>query len=746
MNVLFSPKAVVLIPLLLLCLAATSPAVPADPESPERSRPKVGLVLSGGGARGAAHVGVLRALEARQVPVDMIAGTSMGALIGVLYASGLSPDEIETLLKDNDWNTGYRDTPPREYLSFRNKEEEQDFLIDLDLGFNKGKFSFPQGVLQGQSLMQLLNRVTAHTADTDSFDDLPIPFRAVAANLETGTAVVLDKGPVSRALRASMGVPGVLSPVTIGDQLLIDGGVANNLPVDVVRAMGADIVIAVDVSTPLVNRDNLNSVLSVVDQLSSILTRQNTERQINQLTDQDILIQPELEGIATARFDLMPDAIPKGEQAVSALSAAMARVAVEPAVYNDWHRSRSDTERADVVIAGIRIDSDSRLQDSAIRDLMETQPGDTFDEAMLEQDMARIYGLDLFERVNYTLEPVGEETFLVVHANRKSWGPGYIDLGLSLEENFNGESNYLLGASYTLTELNALGAEWRTEMQIGQRPRLFSEFYQPLDPLAHNFVGLTGEISRRPVKFFTDGEAEDILDISQALIGVEIGHHFGYWGQLKAGYRRGESEVDLRVGDPDRFPDRSNRFGEGHLFASFRIDTFDNLHFPQDGHLLTAYWQASRESLGAETNYDQFRLNWSSAFGWGPHHFQWRFKAAGVDKDIIEPGTITFIGGLGNLSGLEKDQLAGLHKRLASISYAFKLGENVGPLSLPLYIGASFERGNVWLDQSDIGFGDTLKAGSLYLGMDSLLGPVFFGYGRTSDGEEAAYLFIDAAF
>lgn len=274
----------------LLCLCYSNPVLPRTDDD----RPKIGLALSGGGARGGAHVGVLKTLEELGVPVDYIAGTSMGAIIGGFYAAGYSADEIERLLNETDWNSALSDQPARRDRTMRKKELEADLLVPYRVGFNRGRLQTPLGAIEGQHLDQIFHRILLPVVDINDFDRLTIPFRAIATDLVTGEEVVLGRGSLADALRASMSVPGVFAPVSIGDRLLVDGGMANNLPVSVVRAMGADIVIAVDISTPLLKEDQLTSVLSVTEQLTGFLTRRTTEQQIASLGPRDILIVPEL--------------------------------------------------------------------------------------------------------------------------------------------------------------------------------------------------------------------------------------------------------------------------------------------------------------------------------------------------------------------------------------------------------------------------------------------------------------------
>ncbi len=277
-------------------LALTLDALAQEPDprsvAAAGSRPVVGLVLSGGGARGGAHLGVLRALEELRVPVDVIAGTSIGAIIGGFYASGMSVDEIQQVIESIDWDAAFLGDTPRELISFRRKRDDDLFLVDQKPGLNDGQFEFPLGVVQGQVIDLILTEQTLPVAHIRDFDELPILFRAVATDITTGEAVVLSSGNLAAAIRASMSVPALLAPIDIDGQLLVDGGVAMNLPIEVARQMGADVVIAVDISAPMTPREQLTSVLAITGQLTNILMRRGVEEQLRSMGPDDLLIVP----------------------------------------------------------------------------------------------------------------------------------------------------------------------------------------------------------------------------------------------------------------------------------------------------------------------------------------------------------------------------------------------------------------------------------------------------------------------
>ncbi|MDH3840140.1 MAG: patatin-like phospholipase family protein, partial [Chromatiales bacterium] len=271
--------------------------------SPDPGRGSIGLVLSGGGARGAAHVGVLKVLEEMRVPVDCIAATSFGAIVGGLYSSGMPVAQIEKTLAEIDWSAVFDDRLDRDNRPYRRKRDDDLWLVKGRVGVRDGELRFPTGLIQGQKIRGILSRFTMPVAGVRDFDQLPIPFRAVATDIVSGEEAVLGGGVLADAIHASMAIPAIFAPVEIDGRLLVDGGVSNNLPVTVARAMGAEIIIAVDISTQLYQREQLDSLLAITDQLSNFLTRRNTERQLERLQDQDILLLPNMGDLTSASFD-----------------------------------------------------------------------------------------------------------------------------------------------------------------------------------------------------------------------------------------------------------------------------------------------------------------------------------------------------------------------------------------------------------------------------------------------------------
>src|SRR3984893_3645517 len=307
------------------CLWSAGSWAAADPAT----RPRICLVLSGGGARGMAHIGVLKILEDLKIPVDCIAGTSMGAIVGGLYASGMTALEIEATMRSLDWQEAFHDAPPRRDLAFRRKQDDRNFLVRLPLGLKHGQILLPKGFIQGQKLQETLRQLTLRFSNSTDFDRLPTPFRAVATDLETGDAVLLDKGDLAIAMRASISAPGVFAPVDYQGRLLVDGGLAENLPINVARGMNADILIVSDVSFPLQQRAKLDSALTISNQMLAILVRKDSDRQRKTLTQQDVLIEPVLGAATSTDFTQGVNTIVQGERAARGAVDRLAALGVD---------------------------------------------------------------------------------------------------------------------------------------------------------------------------------------------------------------------------------------------------------------------------------------------------------------------------------------------------------------------------------------------------------------------------------
>ena len=743
------------LPLIFATVATLLGSLPSAAQGTVASeRPRVALVLSGGGARGFAHVGVLKALEAAQVPVDMIVGTSMGAIIGGLYASGMKADELEREILAVDWGGLFNSREPRQLLSQRRKEEDFELSPVLQLGFRDGEFRLPTGAVSSRSLEVLLRRYTLSTRHLDSFDQLPTPFRAVATDMETGLAVVMDRGDLAAALRASMSVPGVFSPLAINDRILGDGGLVNNLPVDVARAMGAEVIIAVNIGTPLAGRDTLGTVLGVTTQMVNILTEQNVQASIATLTPKDLLLAPPLGKLTSSDFDKAEALVNIGNAYADTVREALSRFAVDEPRYASWTKARSAQAlaNADRVgrIGAIRFEGVSEERAERLARALDTEPGQRVDVPKLEADLQKLSAAGDYERIDYTLtrrEDNGTED-LTINLRENAWGPNYLRVGLDLRTDFQGEGAFNLRISHNRHWLNESGAEWRNRVQLGETVGLFSEIYQPLGVNSERFVAAYVDGNVNKVELFSDtGDALALVQRQGVKIGADVGWPIGLRGTIGearlgvvASARRATPEL-IAAGLP--VPSQSVRWTERGLRAAIVADQLDFANFPSRGYRGQAELTWGRRDVdgGATTDFTRLDSTFTAVKSWGAHTFNLGGRLAYTNQIPLAAIDEYSLGGFQNLSGYRTAQVAGNYLLFGRLTYYQRLAYNVG-LARALFVGGSLEAGNAWTERSDITLRKLRGAGSLFVGADTGIGPLYLSIVSAPRGYTGLYLFL----
>lgn len=720
--------------------------------SEQDSRLKIGLALGGGGAKGSAHIGVIRVLEEMNIPIDYVAGTSMGAYVAGMVAMGLSSDEIEERMFSTDWMAGYSDKIQRSELSYRNKKIRDKFQIETDIGFNGKEVSLPSGYIQGETMAMLLRQSTKNLPNFDNFDDMPIPLRTVSLDLGAMKPYVFKGGNLVTAMQASMAVPGALKPIEHDGKMLADGGIVNNLPVDVLKDMGADIVIAVDIGSNLNEQSELTSYLAIAGQLITHMTNTSTRNQIAKMTESDILIKPKVSHIGTGSFDKIEDGLPLGFKAADALRPQLSQLSLSDSNYliyqNIKKARRSQLPQGDIFIANrVDIVSNSKLDKDIIAAALGVKAGVAYSREDLEKNIQNLYAQDLYERVDYEFEQVGDENVLMVYVKEKSWGPGFFDMMLSVEESVDGSTDFAIGGSYTLTDINRLGAEWRSEVILGTRTEMRTEFYTPLDHKQNFFWNIAAGFNQQQRNFYLDDLNDSSVDFLQTdytsyYTDSEIGWNITPWAIASVGYESTWGNIDLVGIDGDAdFTSRGS-------FIRFGVDTLDNIYFPTQGHLLeikAASLTEDDEAIKDTSN--SGHLRWLSAYSSNNHSLAFNIEAGGTNSKLALPTVVQDLGGYRNLSGFNKDEISGRYKAFGALLYNYRLAQNdFGAFKFPAYLGISLERGNVWNTRQDVELSDTISAASISLGVDSNIGPAIVAYGRTSTGEESIYFFLGTLF
>lgn len=725
---------------LMLALAATA-------EELEKEEPQLVLVLSGGGARGIAHIGVIRVLEELHIAPDLIVGTSMGSIIGGLYAAGWSPDEMEEIVRIIDWKDIFTDRVDRKDRSFRRKQDDRPVLIQLRLSFDGFKPVMPSGVISGQRLELALRLIEALSPAEADFDQLPIPYRAVAADIATGESVVISSGSLATAMRASMSVPGALPPVKMGGRELVDGGITANLPVGIAQDLGAQKIIAVDISSPLLDEENeeFESFMSVFTHLNSLLTVRNRERDTALLHPDDVLIVPDLGDISFVSFDRVEDAVAIGEQAARLQIDELRRFSADDDGWTAFNDRPHAQATAPLEIDQIRLENTSKVDDRLVRKALSIRPPETLDPKSLGFDLLQLYNTRYFGVIGFHLEEVEKDVHeLVVETPEPPHGRGSMQFGIGFLDDFDGGSTYHLQARHQYLPANRRGGEWETIVQIGTIAGAMTEFYQPLDWGMNWFVEPSLRYERGTQEIWFEGEAIAEYQFAGFDARLAAGRVLGRWGELRLAAFTGDYRGSPRIGIPE-FGSVEERRGGGE--ARFRIDTESSVVFPRSGADVDLVYTVSSEALGADTHFKRF---------WGKASYAWSFGEntlvpAVEYGDNLDPAesffSAYFLGGLGRLSGLGNRELFGDKIALARlVAYRRLLRFETVGIKVNIYAGLSLEAGNAYFDGDSVSWGNMLKGGSIFIGGDTFIGPVVFAYGLTEGNRDRFYFAIGDSF
>jgi NTE family protein len=736
-----------------LCLAAAAwsapPSLSAQEPTPDKpaeapKRARIGLALGGGGARGMAHIGVIRALEQLHVPVDYVVGTSMGSIVGGLYACGYTPDEMEKLIKSIHWDTLFQDAPERSQQSFRQKEDDFEHLIPFEFGLNlkKGGLLLPPGLIAGSKLGYVLENAMLGCSSVPTFDNLRIPFRAVATDIQTGEPYIMSKGNLARTIRASMAIPAIFTPVELDGRLLIDGGEAQNLPVQTVKAMGADIVIAVNVgSSGGASADKPTNVGAMIGRLIDLPLQQNTQASAKLA---DVVITPDLGKYTSADFITGTAMIPMGYKSALQQEAKLRQWEQPESVYAAW-KTRHDATRPPLpVIDEVEIVPIPGMDVRRVSHLVQTKPGQVLDIKVLGQDLKRIYAIGAFEIVSYEILVKDGHRVLRITATPKSWGPTYLKLGLFLSTDFQLATNFGIVGLVEATEMNKLGGMWKTTVTIGQPLELKTRFYQPLSYGGNAFLSPHGEVNQHLVRVYNEeGDALGTYQTTRGGGGLDLGYDFGTWGEARVGYFRVFGKSTRKVGNPD-FPNAT--WDEGGITSSFVVDQLDNVNLPHAGYFAAVDYAGNRKSLGATDNFDILGIGLIGAKTIG----RWTGLANAAGGTSLQSQSPFYgklsLGGLFKLSGRPQDQLVGDNLALVSLLLYYRLSDTGGLILKNLSVGVSAEAGNTYARREPFTIGSLKTAGSIFVVADTLVGPLFVAWGRSDSHNSAAYIFLNRTF
>jgi NTE family protein len=700
-------------------------------------RPRVGLVLAGGGAKGGAHVGVIKVLEEQHVPIDCIAGTSMGALIGGGYAAGMPAAELEAFIKGIDWNFVVGGVGRRRLEPIEQKRLKTSAASDVVLGVQNGQIVTPAGLADTSAIDDLLRTYVAKARAVADFDQLPIQYRAVATDMVTGKMVVLKDGDLATAMRASMAIPGAFAPVTLKDYILTDGGQVRNIPVDVAREACADVVIVVNLVEPSTPPEKLIQATQLLVRSMEVMLEANENVQLATLTDQDLRIDVEIGDIGTADFPRVPETIPLGEQAARKVAEKLARYSVAPADYVAWRERVTMHQAIDVRVANVRFEGLDKVNPEYLRTRTRIRPGDDITIEAISNDAMRMSVLDDVDSVAYRLEGNAANPTLVWMPREPSVGHGVLRPSTGIYAAGGGDFKFLLGTQYVRHWLNDRGGQWRNNLQVGYETLLRTSLYQPFDVAQRYFVEPTLFGSRSVEDLYVDGDRIAVYRFIDLGGGIEFGVNAGSNAQLRLGYVSSNRESDVQTGIANlpgvdqRVPELDLR--DAGIVASATYDSRDQASFARHGLSAEVQYTQSDESLGADRDWSRIEAGFRRAVPFGTSAI-WLSLAGGADLgDDPLPGDRAFaLGGPRTMPAYQLDELRVRSYWLADATVVWRIVELSALKNQAIYAGFGLQALGVD-DRVDRVADDEIYGASAYIGGPTPIGNVSLGVAGASD-------------
>ncbi len=707
---------------------------PAAEDSPAVSdRPRIGLALGGGGAKGAAHVGVLQVLEELRIPIDCIAGTSMGALVGATLATGRTPDEIENAVNGIDWSQAVGGQGRRDRMPIARKLDSGNHLNSLEFGFSDGKFRAPAGFLQTQDIEGEIWKLVSSAQAIQDFDDLPIPFRAVATDMVAGEMVVLDSGDLAVAMRASMAIPGAFSPMKIDGKVLADGGMMRNLPVDVVRELCADVVIAVWMTNPAPEADDVASVFALSGRSLLVMIEANEKLQIESLVESDVGIEVRMGDIGSADFLQVAEAIKLGRSAAEASREALRQHSVSEQDYLAWQETTGRMPEPAYHFSEIRIVGNDQVNTEYIHSNI--RMADLLDASVTTHDIAanaeRIYALGDFERVTTRIIGTKDQQVLEFNTAEKSWGPNFVRFDYGLASHGDSDLKALIRADHERTWVNDQGGRWHNALQFGQQSSLTTNFYQPIDAKQRYFVEPIASFEQEREDFYLDGDRAAQYFIRQLYAQIDLGVNFGNRAQLRLGLRHGWEEAQLDTGTPD-LPELDRR-AVTSLQLGAVYDTRNTSSLATRGTLLHARYVQSEEWFGSDLRYKLLEGVVTKSFSINDNALTLMLGGGSTLSGNLPITQQIQLGGIRTFPGLRPSELRGDQYWFAASRYFWRLSDTKSLFGHELYAGLRLQAGEVEgrFDEIDDG---TLLGISASIGGNTPIGAFTMSLGYVDNG------------
>jgi NTE family protein len=727
----------------LLALVAAQPvfgqqnAVNQESIAAPAQRPRVGLVLAGGGAKGGAHVGVLKVLEEMHVPVDCIAGTSMGALAGGGYASGIPAKQLEAFLRGINWKyvvggVGHRDQEPIEQ-----KRQGVTYSNNLQMGIKDSQIVFAPGLIDTGAIDDLLRGFVGKARSQTDFDHLPIPYRAVATDMVTGQMVVLDHGDLSTAMRASMAIPGAFAPVVAENRTLADGGLVRNIPVDVARHMCADVVIVVNLVSPPAKQEDLRAPGQLLGRTMELMIEANERLQLESLTAQDVRIDVEMGDIGVADFERTADAIALGEAAARRAAPELARYAVAPEQYLAWREKVTSEQGISAQVQAVEFAKLKRVNPQYLNGVAGIQPGDKVSTEQLSQSVQRMSSLQDIDSVGYELQGDPENATLKWLPYEKSWGPDFIKVDLGMYASASGDDRgFVLYLQHDRVWINSLGAQWRNEIQFGTDQLLTTSFYQPLDVAQRFFVEPKAFWDRKWENVFYDDNNVARYQFGDLGGSLDLGMNIGNVAQVRIGYLATARRVELETGSP--LLPQVNTTDAG-VTVSGIYDTRDTAFRPTRGLAIAFEYFDSNENFGAQRDWQRAELGLGVAVPFR-NDVLWMTVAGGTDFGSKLPADRQFaLGGPVSLPGYQLDELRAPDYWTVSGSYLWQIKDIFSLRGQALYAGLRLQDSEVYhtLDGKNEG---QIESVSVFITGRTPVGPFTLGFAASTENSRSLWI------
>jgi NTE family protein len=718
--------------------SAASPAGPPTPAPAEQTKPaskprlKIGVALEGGGALGLAHIGVLQWFEDHHIPIDYLAGTSMGGLVGGLYATGKNPQQLRELVDAQNWDVILGGGLPYEDLSFRRKEDQVAFPNSILLGLRRG-LVLPGGLNAGQQISLLIDRETLAYSGVQSFDDLPIPFRCVATDLVTGKQAVFKDGSLSRAMRATMAIPGLFSPIREGEHIYVDGGLVGNLPTDVVRDMGADIVIGVHLQTSPAEAEKIQSLFAILGRSIDVVVAGN---EIRGLAGADLVVNIGLQDFNSLEYTKSKEIIARGAQAAEQKSRLLDAYQMDDAAWAQYLERRKALRLTNVPVPQfVKVQGANQVAEENIGRFLSSQAGRPIDTHRLESMLTRLTGIGRYDTAGYQITKQNGQDGLLVTLHEKLYAPPTLQLGFEVDGSESSDVDFTLATRLTFLDVAGYRSEWRTDFIFGNTYGVESELYRPFSPASRWFFSPHARASSAAFKIYQKSDPLAEYRLNRAAIGADIGYGFSRFSEVRLGYEAGTLDARLRLGTPE-FASLSGRTGATRLRWLF--DHTDDPVTPRSG-------------VNAESNF-----HWYDTSPGGSNGFPVADLRIGLFKPITRPASLFlvseggttfgsstsgfpqfFLGGANRLSGYGTNELFGNQFYFFRAGYLHDLWTLPPLAGKKVYAIAGYEFGKMYGFPGASRFPNDFALGVL---AETAVGPLVFG-GSVGDSGHRKWFF-----